>query len=150
MSLQALRLAGKFTTAHTTSKNPGMSQAWHLTQVKFSLECGCNGQELWTRMNSKNIPPDLWLWASLLACTALASAHRVWVILDTGLHRVLPNIQVYSSRSVWGISDLGNCFTYLYRKGLVSKLESELKFSHFQVSWALYRLIFLTQVNMGT
>lgn len=30
-------LAGKFTTAHTTSENPGMFQAWHLTQVKLSL-----------------------------------------------------------------------------------------------------------------
>lgn len=116
-----------------------------LTQVKFSLESGCNRQEWWTHMNSENIPPHLWLWANLLACTALASAHRVWVFLGTGLYRVLANTQVYSSRPVWESLDLGNCFIYLYRKGLVSKLESELKFPNFQVepsTFQVSRLIF--------
>lgn len=41
--------------------------------------------------------PLHWLWTTLLACAALASAHRLWVFLNTGLHVVLANIHIYSS-----------------------------------------------------
>lgn len=78
----------------------------------------------------------------MLAYTALASAHRVWIFLGTGSHKVLATTQVYSSRPVWGSTDLGNCFIYLYKKDPVTKSETELKFPNFQVSWAMNRLIF--------